>query len=141
MRYPFAPIEPLLAHMTAAEIADIIGVKPGTVRVCRARGSSLSEQSADLLATALHIHPAEIWPDWQADLFQPCAACSTPFVPNKPWQRFCSTPCRWATRDKARRAETERERYWRDEQKRERKRAAAAEYTAEVGRIKRRRAA
>lgn len=24
----------------------------------------------------------------------PCRQCSTPFAPKRPWQKFCSTPCR-----------------------------------------------
>lgn len=24
----------------------------------------------------------------------PCDTCHAPFIPNRPWQRFCSTPCR-----------------------------------------------
>jgi hypothetical protein len=49
-----------------------------------------------------------------------CAECGEPFVPNKPWQKYCSRECQalWHARDKRemRQAWRERDRQQQPEQ-------------------------
>jgi hypothetical protein len=133
MRYPFATIAPLLAHMTAREVAEHVDVSDNAVRAWRARDSTITEENADRLATALHVHPAEIWPNWQADVTKPCERCSTRFVPGKPWQRFCGASCRAAAYHATRRprqAAAARAKYQSDPDARAAMRARSAEYQA-----------
>jgi len=133
MRYPFATIAPLLAHMTAREVAEHVDVSADAVRAWRLRGGSISEENADRLATALHIHPAEIWEDWQADVKRTCEHCAEPYVPGKPWQRFCGAPCRFAAYKGTRRprqAAALRAKYQTDADARAAMRARSAEYQA-----------
>lgn len=133
MRYPFATIAPLLAHMTAREVGDALGLHSTTIRAWRLRDSDITEDHADALATMLHMHPSEIWSDWQADTTKPCEHCGEPYVPGKPWQRFCAAECRTAAYNDTRRprqAKALREKYQTDPDARAAMRARSAAYQA-----------
>lgn len=99
-RYPFAAIAPLLADLTAAEVASLAGVTTRTVVRWRHDGGTIAELDADQLATALHVHPTEVWADWYADVMKPCAECSTPFVPRSRTHKYCERICERRARDR-----------------------------------------
>lgn len=131
-RYPFAAIAPLVADMTAAEVADAAHVTTRTVVRWRG-GATIEETHADRLATALHRHPAEIWDDWHADVTRTCDHCETVFVPVKSWQRFCGVECRHAAYVEKRRpkqAAALRVKYQTDADARAAMRARSAAYQA-----------
>lgn len=138
MRYPFATIAPLLAHMTAREVAELVDVQPDTVRAWRARGSTISEANADRLATHLHLHPAEVWPEWHADIQRACEHCGATFVPaiNSPRIKYCTRTCRERAYNATRaayKAAWVRERYWADAEFRAARIEAARRQHAECG--------
>ena len=127
MRYPFATIAPLLGSRSSSEVARLAGVQQRSVARWRQDGATISEEHADRLATALHVHPSEVWADWQDDLKRPCAECGEAFLPAymQPRQRFCGKRCR--QREWARRT------YQTDEEFRARRIDAARQYHAEYG--------
>jgi hypothetical protein len=87
VRYPFAPVD---AHK--------LGVSPDTLRKWRERG--MDETNADRIATALGLHPWQLWPEMLAVATAPvmseCAHpdCLVEFVLTRSDKRFCSARCR-----------------------------------------------
>lgn len=127
------PIEPLLAILEARGLTTnhhrILGVSSQGYRVILRSG--VTEAAADRAATALGLHPAELWPDWLSEL-EPssrCEECRQPFVPNVHNQRFCSRKCR--IRVKAR--NHQRRRYQRDPAWAEKQREKSRRYYEEAG--------
>lgn len=59
-----APILDRFAGMSAAEIAELLGVTPRTVSRWR-NGGTIEPATADRLACYLGMHPVEMWPhEW-----------------------------------------------------------------------------
>lgn len=115
----------------ADELAERLGVHPRTVS--RWRGLLLDDMRADRWATALGLHPANVWPDWGDPeiIGRTCDQCGAAFFPYQTTNRFCSGPCRWTWRNEARRehrAKLERQRYRASEAKRVRRRETAKAY-------------
>lgn len=136
MRYSFAPIEAHRGDTQISVIADKVGVTKGTVQKWRDRG--MEEHNADAVATALGLHPWQLWPEMlavaTAPVMRECErpACFESFVLTRSDKRFCSDRCRRAMRDPAKAAAWARERYWSDPEHRAAKVAARREYAAEA---------
>lgn len=139
-RYPYAPIAPLLEHLTARQIGDLLGGVPANTvqRWCARPSSTITERHADILATHLGAHPKRIWPEWHQDLERRCAHCDSVFVPRPHGTRakYCSRRCREAVYNAERRqykADWARDRYQNDPEYRARKIEAARRLHAECG--------
>lgn len=138
-RYPYAPIAPLLEHLTARQIGELIDTPTPTIQRWRARPvSTIPEETADALATRLGVHPATVWDDWTDADTRPCAHCDTVFVPRPHGTRakYCSRRCREAVYNAERRrykADWARDRYQNDPEYRARKIEAARRLHAECG--------
>lgn len=61
----FEPFDPdvLGSRSPISQFADRVGVSSNTAYQWRKKGW-LSDRAADRVATALQIHPLQIWPDW-----------------------------------------------------------------------------
>lgn len=132
MRYSFAPIDAHRGDTELSVLADKIGVAHGTVQKWRERG--MEEHNADRVATALGLHPWQLWPEMLVvateQVQRECAnpACYEVFVPSRSDQRVCSPKCRkpaWRAanpgREKAlRKAEHARNRERRNAERRQR---------------------
>lgn len=141
-RYPFSTIAPLLADMTTSDVAQVAGVSVACVGGWRRRDSdaTITEDQADRLATHLAMHPAEIWPEWQADITGVCDDCGSRFVRVRRDQRFCSTPCRIRCHNReyaTAKRESRRRRYRQDPAARERYKQNRRRYYAENGEYER----
>ena len=103
-RYPFAPVDALRGDTEISVLADKLGVAHGTVQRWRERG--LTETNADRIATALGLHPWQLWPEMQAvataQVMRECAHpdCAIEFVLTRSDRRFCSDRCRNSTPEK-----------------------------------------
>jgi lambda repressor-like predicted transcriptional regulator len=64
MRYPFAPVEVHRGDTEISVIAERVGVTHATVQKWRQRG--MDEKNADRVATALGLHPWQLWPEMLA---------------------------------------------------------------------------
>lgn len=98
MRYPFAPVDAHRGDTELSVLADKIGVSLGAVQRWRERG--MEEHNADKIATALGLHPWQLWPEMlvvaTVEVQRECAnpACYEVFVPSRSDQRVCSERCR-----------------------------------------------
>ena len=136
-RYPFAPVDALRGDTEISVLADKIGVAHSTIGKWRERG--MEEHNADAVATALGLHPWQLWPEMlavnTAAIMKECErpGCLEEFVPTRKGHRFCSERCRRQARRKRERSK-QRERYRNDPEVRARKIAQSRAYRAEVAR-------
>jgi hypothetical protein len=115
IRLSIAPLEQLLLRrygpqtdrwgcevLSAAEVANLVGVDKRTVARWRAHG--VDAHQADRAATAAGWHPIEVWGEaWAASVPEPidrsarhdkvCEDCDQPFVARRSDARFCSSRC------------------------------------------------
>lgn len=61
-RFPFDPVLDLVGGTLTDDVIAHLGVPASTIRQLAGRG--LTAHVADLLATRLGRHPADLWPDW-----------------------------------------------------------------------------
>lgn len=133
-RFPFAAVAPMVADLTARQIAEIVDAKVNTVQRWRSVGvATIPETTAERLALWLDVYPETIWPDWFDDITRTCAECPATFVVDdkQPLRRYCSRTCQQRA--------WHREKYRTDPEHRERKKAAVARYDADAGRRARQR--
>lgn len=77
--------------VTKADLERRFGLKPATFGHYLRNG--LPVWLADVAATGIGLHPAEVWPDF-VNVYQRCAGCPEVFVATHGRQRFCSPACR-----------------------------------------------
>ena len=98
MRYSFDPVDFHRGDTEISVLADKIGVSPGAVQKWRERG--MEEHNADRVATALGLHPWQLWPEMLAVATAPVMRecehpdCFEMFVLTRSDRRFCSPRCR-----------------------------------------------
>jgi lambda repressor-like predicted transcriptional regulator len=134
MRYPFAPVEVHRGDTEISVIAERVGVTHATVQKWRQRG--MDEKNADRVATALGLHPWQLWPEMLADATAPvmreCPTCGEFFVLTRKDKRYCRKACQrpsQAAKDRKReraRAKYHREAEWREAKLRRRREGYAA---------------
>ena len=134
VRYSFDPIDFHRGDTEISVIAAKIGVAHGTVQKWRERG--MDEENADRVATALGLHPWQLWPEMLAVATAPVmreCSCGEFFVLTRPEKRWCNAACRKADPEvKAKEAAWMRERYREDAEHRSAKLAANRAYKAEA---------
>lgn len=93
-KYPFGPLAAALC-MTEAQACRELGIAGATQQEYRRVG--MSERVADRMAVKAGKIAYEVWPDMLDDNIAaaqvPCRDCSTPFIPTRPWNVFCSPAC------------------------------------------------
>lgn len=139
MRYSFDPVDFHRGDTEISVIADRIGVSHAAVQTWRKRG--MSERNADRCATALGLHPHQLWPEMlavgAAEVMRECAnpECYEDFIVTRSDKRYCSVLCGKRNPEaRARKAEGARRRYAENAEHRAAKRAAAAVYQQEAKR-------
>lgn len=131
MRYSFDPVDAHRGDTELSAIAERIGVSRETMQTWRKRG--MSEANADRCASALGLHPNQLWPEMcaahAAEVTRECEHpdCLEDFVLTRSDRRFCSARCRDRARN-AKKAAAARERYATDPEWRERKLARRRRY-------------
>lgn len=138
MRYPFDPIDVHRGDTEISVLADKIGVAHSTIQKWRDRG--MEEHNADRVATALGLHPWQLWPEMLAVATAPVMRecehpdCFEEFILTRSDKRFCSARCREraperAARHRERSAAYARERYRSDPEYRARKQQERRAYS------------
>lgn len=139
MRYSFAPIDAHRGDTELTVLADKLGVSASAVQRWRERG--MEEHNADAVATALGLHPWQLWPEMLAVATAPVMRecehpdCLVEFILTRSDKRFCSDRCRGAARDMKKLAAQARERYWSDPEHRAAKIEARREYAEASRRV------
>lgn len=96
-RYPLKPLF-TLTGWTLGSIRELAPCAGPEYRIRQTDG--VTEQIADRLATAAHLHPFEVWPEMAEHVMEDakvdCPGCGTAHVPTGPQQRYCEPRCRHA---------------------------------------------
>lgn len=84
-----------VACVRPRDILAQLGISPTTA--ARYERDGLTDEQAERYATRIGYHPFTIWPEMAdhriAAITRICQECSTPFVPNRGFQRYCSHAC------------------------------------------------
>jgi hypothetical protein len=140
VRYSFDPIDTHRGDTELSVIAERVGKAKVTVEGWRRTG--LNEANADACATALGLHPWQLWPEMlaanTAPVVRECETCGETFVLTDPRKRFCNRRCKDAhpsarAHRSAKAAEAFRQRYHSDPEFRAARLAQNAEERRRMG--------